>query len=202
MISEVLKEGLTTDQEKYIEYIATYSDKVALEEKDYLKSGEAKNIKVRVKYKDDITASDLPTEDVTLNLKFQVTYIQADESAKEVVQLEFVPKYFAYGTPTKSSTTDYTRLRNTVFVGLATDNSLGVCINDSDLFCIKYNDYENSTKKLKTHFREDKCTSKSTELSCVSDLLTCTAYSSGIVYCGGNLPGNECNVTADGVSCY
>ena len=83
MISEVLKTGLTTDQEKYIEYTATYSDGVALEEKDYLKSDETQNIKVRVKYRDDITATDLPTEETTLNLKFQVTYIQADETAKE-----------------------------------------------------------------------------------------------------------------------
>ena len=83
MISEVLKEGLSTEQEKYIEYTATYSDGVELEEKDYLKSGETQNIKVRVKYREDITAAELPTEETTLNLKFQVTYIQADETAKE-----------------------------------------------------------------------------------------------------------------------
>ena len=83
MISEVLKEGLTTEQEKYISYTATYSDGVALEEKDYLKSGETQNIRVRVKYRDDISASELPTENQSLLLKFMVTYIQADESAKE-----------------------------------------------------------------------------------------------------------------------
>ena len=83
MISEVLKEGLTTEQEKYISYTATYSDGVALEEKDYLKSGETQNIRVRVKYRDDISASELPTENQSLSLKFMVTYIQADETAKE-----------------------------------------------------------------------------------------------------------------------
>ena len=83
MISEVLKEGLTTEQEKYISYTATYSDGVALEEKDYLKSGETQNIKVRVKYRDDINAEELPTETQTLSLKFMVNYIQADESAKD-----------------------------------------------------------------------------------------------------------------------
>ena len=83
MISEVLKQGLTTEQEKYISYTAAYSDGMALEEKDYLKSGESQNIRVRVKYRDDITSSDLPTENQALSLKFMVTYIQADESAKE-----------------------------------------------------------------------------------------------------------------------
>ena len=83
MISEVLKEGLTTDQEKYIEYTTTYLDGVPLEEKDYLKSNDKENISVRVKYRDDISAEDLPTEETTLNLRFQVTYIQADETAKE-----------------------------------------------------------------------------------------------------------------------
>ena len=40
MISEVLKEGLTTEQEKYIEYTAEYSGGVELQEKDLLKAGE------------------------------------------------------------------------------------------------------------------------------------------------------------------
>ena len=83
MISEILKEGLTTEQEKYISYISTYSDGMALEEKDYLKSGKKENIRVKVKYRDDITSSDLPTENQSLSLKFMVTYIQTDESAKE-----------------------------------------------------------------------------------------------------------------------
>ena len=83
MISEVLKEGLTTDQEKYIEYTAEYSGGVELQEKDFLKAGEKDNIRVKVKYRDDISAAELPTEETTLNLKFQVTYIQADESAVE-----------------------------------------------------------------------------------------------------------------------
>ena len=83
MISEVLKEGLTTDQEKYIEYTATYSDGVELQELNSLKSGTKENIKVRVKYRDDITASDLPTESTTLTLKFRVAYIQDNGNSIE-----------------------------------------------------------------------------------------------------------------------
>ena len=83
MISEVLKEGLSSDQEKYIEYTATYTDGVELEEKDYLKVGTKENIKVRVKYREDIDSNDLPTEESAISLSFKVTYVQADETAKE-----------------------------------------------------------------------------------------------------------------------
>ena len=77
-ISEVLKEGLTTDQEKYIDYIATYTDGTSLQEDDVLYAGEKENIIVSVKYKQDIEPSDLPKEDVTLSLVFQVIYVQSD----------------------------------------------------------------------------------------------------------------------------
>ena len=81
MISEVLRSGISTDQEKYIEYIATYEDGGELEVNDLLKSGSRKNIKVRVKFREDVNSEDLPLEEVTLNLSFSVTYIQADDNA-------------------------------------------------------------------------------------------------------------------------
>ena len=83
MISEVLKQGISSEQEKYIEYVAAYSDLVLLTEKDYLKSGEKENIRVRVKYKDDIEAVDLPTDESSFDFSFSVTYIQADSTAVE-----------------------------------------------------------------------------------------------------------------------
>ena len=82
MISEVLKTGLSSEQEKYIEYTATYSDGINIEENDLLKSGTSENIKVSVKYKEDIVASDLPTEDNLISLSFSIVYVQADEDAK------------------------------------------------------------------------------------------------------------------------
>ena len=83
MISEVLKEGISADQEKYIEYIATYEDGGELELNDLLKSGSRKNVKVRVKFKEDVNPDDLPTEETVLDLKFSVTYVQADNSAND-----------------------------------------------------------------------------------------------------------------------
>ena len=80
MISEVLKTGLTTDQQKYVEYTATYTSGKELNQYDLLKAGQTRKIKVRVKYKDDLNPEDLPTEDKSINISFQVTYVQANEN--------------------------------------------------------------------------------------------------------------------------
>ncbi|MBO5138206.1 MAG: hypothetical protein J6B89_01015 [Bacilli bacterium] len=82
-VSEVLKTGLTADQAKYIEYTAVYTDGVELKENDSLKAGDRKNITVRVKYKDDLNPEDLPTEDKSIDLSFQVIYVQENGKLNE-----------------------------------------------------------------------------------------------------------------------
>ena len=84
MISEVLKEGLTTEQEKYIDYSVKYTDGFEVLEKDSLIAGNSRNVTVIVKYKEDIDAEDLPTEEQALNLSFAVTYIQDDGTSTVV----------------------------------------------------------------------------------------------------------------------
>ena len=73
------------------------------------------------------------------------------------VGASWTPTYFAFGTPTTASTTDYTTLGKNVFAGLGEDGSKGVCINDNGLFCIKANDYDNSVLALINHFGVDIC---------------------------------------------
>ena len=80
MISTVTNTGLTADQQKYVEYSITYANGTELKAKDGLKAGAKKNIKVKVKYKDDINAEDLPKANETLNLTFTVEYVQADDT--------------------------------------------------------------------------------------------------------------------------
>ena len=46
-------------------------------------------LKVVVRYKDDITAADLPSSDQTLSLSLTLTYVQADSSANEVKMPDF-----------------------------------------------------------------------------------------------------------------
>lgn len=78
MLSETLKNGLLIEQEAYVEYIVTYSDGEEILLKDSLPGGEKDTLLVTVKYSDDITAEDLPTEDQNINLVFKAVYIQDD----------------------------------------------------------------------------------------------------------------------------
>ena len=106
--------------------------------------------------------------------------------------------YYAFGTPTTESTTDYTKVGKNVFVRLGSDDSKAVCINDNGLFCIKTNDYDNSVLALKDHFGESVCSDSSSYFSCRSSVFFCVAISSGYVDCLDSSPGGRCAVNSDG----
>lgn len=85
MISEILKEGLTAEQEKYISYTVDYLIMWdTMQEKDILSAGGSESIKVRVEYRSDIEADDLPTEETSLALTFKVIYVQDDGTSHVV----------------------------------------------------------------------------------------------------------------------
>lgn len=83
MLSGFSVTSLTTDQQKYLTYTVTYSDGATISTKDYLKKGTSETIRVRVRFKDDLTATDLPSSAETLNLTATFVYVQADSTAKE-----------------------------------------------------------------------------------------------------------------------
>lgn len=83
MLSGFSATSLTTDQQKYLTYTVTYSDGATISTKDYLKKGTSETIRVRVRFKDDLTATDLPSSAETLNLTVTFVYVQADSTAKE-----------------------------------------------------------------------------------------------------------------------
>ena len=85
MIDSVVKTPeLTSEQAKYIRYEVTYENGESISTKQTLKKGTSTPIKVRVEFRKDITASDLPTTSETLNLAFTVNYIQSDGSGSSV----------------------------------------------------------------------------------------------------------------------
>ena len=69
----------------YLEYKVTYEDGVDIAPNHLLESGKTETYKVRVGYKKDISATDLPSTEQTLNLTFSVTYQQADDNAVKPV---------------------------------------------------------------------------------------------------------------------
>ena len=85
MISTISKTGLTTTQAKYLDYTVTYDSGLTLAKNQILKSGKSEYLRVKVAFKKDVTASDLPTSDATLNLNFSLAYQQAESSAVAVV---------------------------------------------------------------------------------------------------------------------
>ena len=65
----------------YLEYTVTYSDGVTIGQNHLLEAGETETYKVRVHYKEDITASQLPSTADNYMFKFSVTYVQANDNA-------------------------------------------------------------------------------------------------------------------------
>ena len=106
--------------------------------------------------------------------------------------------YYAFGTPTTASTTDFATLGKNVFARLGSDNSTGVCINDGGLFCLQSNDNDNSVAALKAHFGESSCGAYASSVNCESSDFKCSAYSDGIVHCYDRSTYEYCNANADG----
>ena len=75
---------LTTEQAKYLNYIVEYQNGESINTKQLVSKESFVRLKVRVEFRKDITASDLPTTSETLNLAFTVNYVQSDETGSNV----------------------------------------------------------------------------------------------------------------------
>lgn len=82
MLSGFSTTSLTADQQKYLTYTVTYGDGATISTKDYLKKETSETIRVRVRFRDDLTSADLPSSAATLNLTATLVYVQADSTAK------------------------------------------------------------------------------------------------------------------------
>ena len=73
----------------YLNYTVTYSDGVELEQNHQLLANTTEKYKVRIEYRTDINANQLPATNQTLSLQFTVTYRQATSSSVEVPHPEY-----------------------------------------------------------------------------------------------------------------
>ena len=153
-----------------------------------------------------VTLNKVATEEVREEYVCTLTLNAVERDTLGVTKPTFVawvPTYYAFGTPTTASTTDYTTLGKNVVAGLGEDGSKGVCINDNGLFCIKSNDYDNTVLALKNHFRESVCNVNDSGFGCGSDAFHCSATSNGFVSCNDTPTHESCYVNSDGaVACY
>ena len=152
-----------------------------------------------------VTLNKTATEEEKEEYVCELTFNAVERDTLGVTKPTFVawvPTYYAFGTPTTASATDYTTVGKNVFAALDTNNTKGVCINDNGLFCIKANDYDNSVLALKNHFGESACSDSSSSFDCYSDAFACYAYSNGDVHCHDGSASEICDVDSDGtVAC-
>lgn len=71
----------------YLTYSISYLNGCSPDKNHILKSTKKETYKVRIEFKKDITADQLPTEKQNLNLNFSVVYNQADENGIDVESL-------------------------------------------------------------------------------------------------------------------
>ena len=87
VISSKLNNVEITTLPAYLNYSITYSDGTPLQGNQLLAANSSETYKVRIEYKRDIQANQLPETTQTLNLSFSVTYKQADGNAIEINHL-------------------------------------------------------------------------------------------------------------------
>jgi len=153
-----------------------------------VKAKESKNGTLTVTL--DQVATEEVAEEYTCKLEFNA--VERDTLGEKLIY------YYAFGTPTTASTTDYTTLGKNVFVRLGSDGSKAVCINDNELFCINNNNYDRSKESLKSHFGESNCSGSGSSFYSNSDAFSCSVYSGGTVGCRDNLLEKSCTVGSDG----
>ena len=85
MIENVVKTpDLTEEQAKFLKYEITYQNGESITNKQLLAKDTTMPIKVRIEYRKDLVASDLPTGQVVLDLSLTLEYIQSDGSGSSV----------------------------------------------------------------------------------------------------------------------
>ena len=85
MINNVIKNPeLDASQKKYLNYEVTYQNGESITTKQTLSKGTTMPIKVRIEYRKDLVASDLPTDQVVLDLSLTLEYIQSDGTGTSV----------------------------------------------------------------------------------------------------------------------
>ena len=107
---------------EYLEYTVTYSDGVEISQNHLLEAGDTETYKVRVHYKEDITASQLPSTNDNYMFKFSVTYAQATSSAIPVSHPQTV--YTANIYDDNYETLDNGTNTSVVWIGQAIPNGI------------------------------------------------------------------------------
>lgn len=75
-IFDIVNIDLTPKQKKYLEYEIKYEDGTVPKKDEVLERGTIKNLIVEIRFKEDLTASDLPSSYQDLNLSYKLIYVE------------------------------------------------------------------------------------------------------------------------------
>ena len=87
-ISNKIYENNVEVNPTYLESTITYSDGTSIDNNHFLASNQKDIYKVKVQYKTNLSADQLPDSEKTYNYRFTVTYMQADENAESTIILD------------------------------------------------------------------------------------------------------------------
>ena len=132
MISSITATELTASQKKLFEYVITYDYGAALKEKQLLAHNSSDKYKVTVRYKDDISSTDLTLDNQTINVSITVNYVQADGTAINRVKNSFISLY-NQTTPGVLSQVDEVNIGDGHFYIFSEDNDKYVLLSKYNL---------------------------------------------------------------------
>lgn len=206
---------------EYLQYEVKYADGLAVHENHLLESGATETYRVRVAFKRDIDASQLPSSAQTLNLSFSVVYQQANDNAESARDYLYRSNDNVVNIGDSSSTlgTTYTSyeglnsventtvfLRHKVKNGIIQTSEVGFIYNGNAYYIVGgVNESGNEDRPIYTanvatinSTGETTCTATSTR--CIFNKSGTTAYAAptGQVYANAN--GLRCDITVDGSS--
>ena len=75
---------LTENQQKYLDYIVTYSDRTELAENQRLNAGESETLRIAFIYKEADDHDDYPDEDEDIPVEVSIIYVQENDDAEDV----------------------------------------------------------------------------------------------------------------------
>ena len=130
----------------YLEYSVTYEDGVEIAQNHLLEAGDTETYKVRVHYKEDINASQLPSTNDNYVFKFSVTYVQATSSATPVDHSRTV--YTVNIWDVNDTTTENGTNTTVVYIGQAIANEMTTYTSPTEAMLA----FKQATGNIDRHF--------------------------------------------------
>ena len=99
-----------------LSYSLTYDDGIEIDTNHLLEANDKVTYKIKVAYRTDITAQDLPSTETSLNFSFTITYVQADNSATSKPEYSYTisNNNIQIGSPIPNNITKYTNYNDAI----------------------------------------------------------------------------------------